>query len=103
LNAPAQRAHRRPFWLAALVMCLAVPLLFALFVLVTELLSSGLSGARGRLDFVWVSLFIGGPISAAATYLFAMPALMWFRQRGVLGIATVCAMTIFVGALILPV
>ena len=49
-----------------------------------------------------LSYYIGGPISLIAMYLFAMPVLMFFRERGLLGFPQSCALTTVIGAMILP-
>jgi len=103
MNEPAHRAHRRPFWLAALVTCIAVPTAFALFMLVTSAISGGMAGVKRVSELLLLPFLIGVPVSAIAMFLFAMPVLMLFRERRLLGVLTVCALTIFVGALILPV
>ena len=85
-----------------MVTCIALPVAFALIVLVSELLTAGSTRAPSPLDAVAGSLLIGWPISAIAMYLFALPVLMVFRKRGLLGFLTACALTTLVGALILP-
>ncbi len=81
--------------------CIAIPLAFAPIVFWSEIFT-GQDTWKNLKDFVQLSYLIGGPISLVAMYLFAMPMLVFFRGRGLLGFLQVCGLTTLIGALILP-